>query len=177
MKLDIGCGQSKRAGFVGLDILPLPGVDVVHDLNAFPYPFEDSTFEEIWADQVLEHVQNPLRTVEEIWRIATPDSVVRIGVPYFRSHYAVIDPTHRNFFGVQWFDYFDPSKELCARYAYSASRFQIVSIEFDREFKQDMSWHHRFVARYAERRPLKYEASLSHLYPLNSLTFTLKARK
>jgi len=38
MKLDIGCGWSKRAGFVGMDKRNLPGVDIIHDLEIFPYP-------------------------------------------------------------------------------------------------------------------------------------------
>lgn len=39
MKIDIGCGNSKRSGYIGLDCLKLPDVDIVHDLNTFPYPF------------------------------------------------------------------------------------------------------------------------------------------
>lgn len=176
-RLDIGCGRSKRPGFVGVDIRPFDGVDVVHDLDQYPYPFADGEFDEVWADQVLEHLANPLRAVEEIWRITRGGAVVRIGVPYFRSRYAVIDPTHRNFFGVQWFDYFDPSRELCTRYGYSASRFEVASIEFDREFKPIATWHGRAMVRYAERNPVRYEELWSHLYPLNSLTFTLRTLK
>ncbi|MEA2462649.1 MAG: hypothetical protein QOJ98_396, partial [Acidobacteriota bacterium] len=31
-RLDLGCGPNKRAGFTGIDILPLPGVDIVRDV-------------------------------------------------------------------------------------------------------------------------------------------------
>jgi SAM-dependent methyltransferase len=176
-KLDIGCGKRKKEGFIGLDLLDFPGVDVHHDLNVFPYPFTDSEFDEIWADQVLEHLQDPLKAVEEIWRISKHSAIVHIGVPYFRSRYATIDPTHKNFFGVQWFDYFDPQKEFFKVYGYSSSTLQIVNIEFCREAKPIMSWIQRLFVRGANSHPYFYEAYLSHLIPLSSLTYTLKVLK
>ena len=45
--LDLGCGRNKVPGAIGLDLFPVPGVDVVHDLEAFPYPFENNSFDEI----------------------------------------------------------------------------------------------------------------------------------
>ena len=47
MKLNLGCGRDIREGYVNLDKAGLDGVDVVHDLNVFPYPFEDNEFDEI----------------------------------------------------------------------------------------------------------------------------------
>ena len=99
-KVDFGCGASKKNGFIGVDILKLDGVDIVHNLTSFPYPFEDNSVDEIWMDNVLEHLPNPMRVVEELWRISRNGTKIIIAVPYFRSHYAFIDPTHVNFFGV-----------------------------------------------------------------------------
>jgi len=39
--LDFWCGQRKKEGDVGIDTLSFPGGDIVHDLNIFPYPFEN----------------------------------------------------------------------------------------------------------------------------------------
>jgi len=55
-RLDVGCGQRKLPGAIGLDRVALPGVDVVHDLNVLPYPFPDNEFNEIYARHVIEHV-------------------------------------------------------------------------------------------------------------------------
>ena len=33
--LDLGCGIRKRPGAVGVDIVPNPNVDIIHDLNKF----------------------------------------------------------------------------------------------------------------------------------------------
>lgn len=125
LKLDIGCGGSKKSGFVGVDILPLDGVDVVHNLNQFPYPFEDESVIEIWMDNVLEHLEKPLLVLEELHRISKNHANITIAVPYFRSHYACIDPTHCNFFSVEYFNYFDPVHVFCQKYQYSKARFSL----------------------------------------------------
>lgn len=177
-KLDLGCGNSKRNGFIGLDSLPLPAVDVVHDMNVFPYPFADNEIDEIWMDQVLEHLKEPMKVMEEIHRICRNGAKVTIGVPYFRSFYAVIDPTHRNLFGVSWFSYFNPDHEFFKKYCYTSAQFAVERIEFDREFtKCRLGRLHNFMIRFAEKRPEYYEARFSHLYPLNSLTFYLSVVK
>lgn len=177
LKLDIGCGISKREGFLGIDILPLAGVDLVHDLNKFPYPFENNIACEIWLDNVLEHLEKPLTVLEELYRIAKNHAKITIAVPYFRSFYAYIDPTHRNFFSVEYFNYFDPAHAFCQKYQYSKVRFGVRKIEFDREWKGKMRLTHRMLVRLAERYPSGYEAKLSHMFPLNSLTFQLEVLK
>ena len=58
IKLDIGCSGYKHKGFVGMDIRPEPGVDIVHNLEQFPYPLPDDSCSIILASHVLEHM-NP----------------------------------------------------------------------------------------------------------------------
>ncbi|MEM2954453.1 MAG: class I SAM-dependent methyltransferase [Candidatus Nanoarchaeia archaeon] len=73
--LDIGCGlrkykpKQKNARVIGLDIVKLPGVDVVHDLEKSPLPFKDNEFDTVIANHVLEHVKNLISVIHEIWRI------------------------------------------------------------------------------------------------------------
>ncbi len=56
MKLNLGCGKQIKEDYTNLDKVALEGVDVVHDLDVFPYPFRDNTFDEILCSHVLEHV-------------------------------------------------------------------------------------------------------------------------
>jgi predicted SAM-dependent methyltransferase len=177
-RIDFGCGASKKAGFIGVDTLNLPGVDVTHDLNSFPYPFESNYADEIWLDQVLEHLNNPLKVIEELYRIGKNGCKISIGVPYFRSFYSVIDPTHVNFFGVHWFNYFDPEHPLNQRYRYTDAKLKVNGIEFDREFKNGgISFIKKVFISFAEKHTNFYESKLSHLLPLNSLTFYLTVLK
>ena len=48
-KLNFGCGKDIREGWVNLDCVALPGIDAIHDLNKFPLPFEDNSFDECSA--------------------------------------------------------------------------------------------------------------------------------
>lgn len=178
-RLDLGCGNKVREGFIGVDRLPLPGVQVVHDLNIFPYPFRDSEIDEIWMDNVLEHVKDPVRAMEEVFRISRNRAEVTVSVPFFRSAYAFIDPTHKNFFSAHWFAYFDPRHVFCERYAYSSARFLVRRIQFDRERQETgcLGLLRRVVVRWAEKDPWFYEQRVSHVYPLDSLTFYLTVMK
>jgi predicted SAM-dependent methyltransferase len=177
MKLDIGCGSSKKEGYLGVDIINLDGVDIVHDLNKFPYPWEANSVSEIWMDNVLEHLQKPNDVMNEIYRICVHQAKIIVSVPYFRSFYSSIDPTHINSFGTQYFNYFDPTHPFYEKYHYFNSRFLVKKIEFDREWQGKMGLLHKLLVRFAEKYPLKYEARLSHLLPLNSLTFYLETVK
>lgn len=178
-KVDFGCGTSKKTGFIGVDILKLDGVDIVHSLTTFPYPFEDNSLDEIWMDNCLEHLPNPIRVIEELWRISKNETKITIAVPYFRSHYAFIDPTHVNFFGVNWFNYFDPKHIFQKKMQYSTATFNVNNFVFDREWTESKShgFFHGLLIKFATKYPFQYEEKLSHIFPLNSLTFYLTVIK
>lgn len=106
MRLNLGCGRYPKTGFVNLDRGPLPGVDVVHDLASFPYPFEDGQFELIEADHVLEHLSDAFGAMREIHRILKPGSTLIVRVPHFSRGFS--HPEHKCGFDVTFPFYFDP---------------------------------------------------------------------
>jgi SAM-dependent methyltransferase len=57
IKLDIGCGNDPMPGFVGMDILDLPNVDIVWDLENTPWPLPDECVLSAVASHILEHIQ------------------------------------------------------------------------------------------------------------------------
>ena len=75
------------------------GADVVHDLNCIPWPFADDTFEEVHAYDVLEHLEDVVRALEEIHRVSRHGATVHVTVPHFSSANAFTDVTHRHWFG------------------------------------------------------------------------------
>lgn len=106
-ELDVGCGNFKRSGAIGLDSAKIEGVDVVHDLNKIPYPFKNGEFDVIHAKHILEHLDIPLDEVmKELLRILKPDGVIKVEVPHALSVSAFADPTHKKFFTIYTFDYF-----------------------------------------------------------------------
>ena len=83
-----------------LDVDPTTNPDVVHDLNILPYPFEDNSFDEIHAYEVLEHTgqQGDWRwffaQFSEFYRILKPDGQLYGTSPLWTSNWAWGDPGH-----------------------------------------------------------------------------------
>jgi SAM-dependent methyltransferase len=129
--LNLGCGHAVKEGWVNLDIAALPGVDVVHDLKVIPWPFGDSRFEEVHADNVLEHLPDFIAAMEEIYRISKPGAKIFIGVPYWNSFEAWGDPTHDRLFSEEMFEFLDPSHwRGRERSFYSKAKFRIDEIQY-----------------------------------------------
>ena len=93
--LDVGCGINKKAGAIGIDRNPASGADVLCDLDRFPYPFRDSSFDELQAVHVSEHVSDVIRTMEEFHRLVRAGGEVLIVTPHYTDFSSFCDPTHR----------------------------------------------------------------------------------
>lgn len=170
--LDLGCGNKKRPGALGIDFNDRTQADVIHNLNDFPYPLEDQSFDEVYIDNTLEHLTHPLSVMEEVYRITRPGGVVKVIVPYFRSAYAFIDPTHQHFFTTMSFAYYDPDDPINKRYDYTLARFKLEKIVFNEG--HPARWLRRQIAKIGTKWPDRYERYLSHLYPLDEISFYLR---
>ncbi len=113
VRLNLGSSDRILPGFLNLDIQPVAGVDIVCNLND-GIPLNDNTVTEIYTAHTLEHLDDTVHIMEEIFRVCKKGAVVRIKVPYFKSTGAFKDPTHRRFFTEETFTYFD--KEERARH-------------------------------------------------------------
>jgi SAM-dependent methyltransferase len=105
-KLNIGCAGDIRNGFVNVDFVKQNGVDVVCDLNKFPWPFKNGEFDEIYASHVLEHVDDLIKVMNEIHRISSDGAKIIIRGPHFSCGVSYRDPTHKRFFSYFTFEYF-----------------------------------------------------------------------
>lgn len=95
-KLNLGCGKTIKEGWINVDLIENEGVDVVWDLNKFPYkPFKDNEFDYILLDGILEHLDNPEKVIQELWRISKKGAEILITVPHFSSWQAWGDITHK----------------------------------------------------------------------------------
>jgi SAM-dependent methyltransferase len=121
-------------GWINLDVSKEVNPDVCHNLNKFPYPFKENEIDEFYADNILEHLDDAIKPMEEIWRIGKNGSKLTILVPLYPSVWSFLDPTHKQFYTFNTFDYF--TKEHSLNY-YSHARFKIISkkILFYRCFK------------------------------------------
>jgi ubiquinone/menaquinone biosynthesis C-methylase UbiE len=55
MKLEIGGGTRPQKGFIEMDAIDYPSIDLVHDATITPYPFDDNSLDEVYSHWVLEH--------------------------------------------------------------------------------------------------------------------------
>ena len=94
--LDIGCGENKTPGAVGMDVNPNTSADVIHDLDDLPYPFANDSFDEVVARHVIEHVREPMSVMIELHRIVRAGGVVKVLAPHWTNPDFATDLTHRN---------------------------------------------------------------------------------
>jgi SAM-dependent methyltransferase len=106
-KLNLGCGQFKKEEYINLDKDPQLDPDVLHDLNQFPYPFSDSSFDLIEADHVLEHLEDPFLVMKELHRILKSNGRLIIKTPHFSRGFT--HPDHKRGFDVTFPYYFRSS--------------------------------------------------------------------
>ncbi|MEE8574291.1 MAG: methyltransferase domain-containing protein [Thermodesulfobacteriota bacterium] len=168
--LDIGCKHDsmKFPGSVGLDILKSEGVDVVHDLEKFPYPFKDGHFNMIIANHVFEHINDLPPVMEEMYRILGSGGFLIVRTPFYMHHGAYDDPTHIRRFTLKTMDFFsiDSKWKLWGNDA----RFRIVHKKLF--FGGEAINPGRFLLRYSER---LYEKYLQHWFPGTCLLWVLEA--
>ncbi len=123
--LDVGCGINKRAGAIGIDRIPGTKADVLVELDHFPYPFRDSSFDGLQAVHVIEHVSDVIKTMEEFHRLVRAGGEVFIVTPHYTDFSSFCDPTHKwhlNSYSLRYF-----GQDNAGYGYYSKARFQEIS--------------------------------------------------
>ena len=116
--LDVGCRDRKELNWVGIDSVARPGVDIVHDLEKFPYPVESGSCITIKASNIAEHINPKLffRWMDELWRMLKPDGQLVLSAPYAGSIGFWHDPTHICHITEVTFQFLDPDFPLYQQY-------------------------------------------------------------
>ncbi len=123
LKLNLGSGTCRLPGYLSVDNNPNAGsVDVVHDLDRLPWPFEDNSVGEIVMDHVLEHLEDTLGVIQEIHRISADGAKAHIRTPHFSCNWT--HPGHKRAIGVGLFDHFNPELEE----HYGDCRFEVERV-------------------------------------------------
>ena len=171
-KLHLGSGKDIRKGYINLDSVKLNGVDVVHNLDKYPWPFKNNQFDEVLCINVLEHLSSIVDPMEEIWRISKPGAKVIIRVPIYPSIWAFTDPTHKSVYTYVTFNYFRPEDGL--NY-YTKARFRIIKrrIRFLISYLKPLEWFFNIN----EKMQKFYSFYLSMIIPARELYFELEVLK
>ena len=94
IRLDIGCGPNKESGFIGIDRFVLPGVDIVADLNR-GIPIATSSAELVYASHSLEHLDDLISVMQEVYRVCRHGAQICIVAPYNEQKLNFANPHHK----------------------------------------------------------------------------------
>jgi 2-polyprenyl-3-methyl-5-hydroxy-6-metoxy-1,4-benzoquinol methylase len=174
--LELGCGKDKTPGAIGLDINPCSNADIIHNLDHFPYPFGDNEFDKIICKDVLEHVENFVKVMEEIWRIAKPGARIEVAAPFMSSVNFFSDPTHKRAFTSRSFDYFMPGTQA-SKYQYSSARLKVLSVQYDKYEYEHRKGLNLWLLKWANRHKERYENRFAFIFPVYQIYFELEVVK
>ena len=177
MKLNLGCGKIRKEGYVNIDKIDDPAVDLVCDITK-GLPFKDNSIHEVYTRHTLQQIFEYDKIMEEIHRVCKQNSLVTIIVPYYSS-YAAHAPDHVRFFNFGSFDIFDKGKQTRWK-KFQKVHFRVNRVEF--RFQRFSAYNplnlvNFFFSMLANKKPYFYERLLSSLYPAYEIEFVLEVMK
>ncbi len=157
MNVDFGCGNHKVWGAIGIDQFPVGSVDCVANVET-AIPVSDNSVTEAYAYHFLEHCVDPVRVLEEFWRVVRSSGRLHLRVPHASTpSTAWSDMTHkRGGFATSSFEYFLPENK--GDFPYTRACFRILHQELrinlggDQPSPQTIpQWFRKFVTLRYER--------------------------
>jgi ubiquinone/menaquinone biosynthesis C-methylase UbiE len=127
MKLNLGCGNKCKDGFIGVDLFRCDAASVLCDLTR-PLPFRDSSIEEIYLDNVIEHIQDIPALMREMVRICSSGAKITLITPHFTSLSSWRDPTHVHHLSYFSFDHFE--KAVAKHYVGGGVKIEYRKLSF-----------------------------------------------
>ena len=89
--LSIGGGPGRpHLKLVNLNIGPFPNVDIVADAHQLPYG--DNSVDAIFCEAVLEHLEDPVKAVDEMFRVLKPGCKIIAITPFLQAFHGY--PNH-----------------------------------------------------------------------------------
>lgn len=146
-RLNLGAGSDIRAGWLNSDVVALPGIDVVHDLDVRPWPWEDGSVDEIIANDIFEHVQNAVGFINECGRVLKTGGFLRVRTPHYQHENSWTDPTHVRHCTEKSLDYWTLGTEFYAKYS---AGYAAPGVAFERVRVSVEGGNIEFVLRRAE---------------------------
>lgn len=168
MKLNLGAGEDIREGFVNVDIKKTKGINVVWNLNKYPYPFKTSSISYILASHVIEHLDNPKKFLLELHRISKPNAVINIYTPHFSHFTSYADLQHKHHLSLFFLGHPDINSELYN--LFKVKRY----LNFNR---MNHRWMNLFFNPLVNVSHVIYERFLCYLLPSSEINFKLKVKK
>ncbi len=165
-RLDVGCGNHRMDQAIGIDLFPLKGVDIVHDVNQAPWPLEADRFEFIRCQHAIEHFREVHNVAREMYRVAKDGATVKFITPHYSSYASWGDPTHVHHFALGSLPQLFSQAIGDDKFTVLENRLKFTGSLFDLP-GQIIYW----------LSPRKYEKYFAWNFPTNEIHTTIQFRK
>ena len=132
--------------------------------------WKKESFDAVVMMDVIEHLENIVHVMEEIYRVGKGGGEVHITTPHYSCSNSYTDPTHKHHLGFFSFDYFTGENQWGF---YSKIRF--------RKKRSFLLFHpnpgNKIIWRIANRWPKFYEEHLAWIFPAWAMSFDLEILK
>lgn len=119
LKINLGCSDQFLEGFVGVDAWTPPWATdqnfVKADLRR-SWPFGSGCVDHVRAWDIIEHMPDPIHTMNELYRVLKPGGTAEIVVPTTDGRGAWQDPTHVSFWNRNSFFYYEDGNPHLTRF-------------------------------------------------------------
>ena len=167
-KLNFGCGFDYKEGWINVDMSDEENeydekikTDKSFDFDKYPYPLKENTFDYIYLNQVLEHLERPEKCMKELIRISKPGGIIEIRVPHFADYQAFENATHQRYFSLNSIDH-----------------MKYKSIVIKKELELTQQWWLRWFAKLVTANTYAWERFLRGIFPVvRGCRWVLKVRK
>lgn len=110
VKVELGCGRTKTKGYLGIDRFPLPGVDMVADLDK-GIPLADNSVDVLFACHSLEHFADLRKIMTEIYRVCKHGAIIHILSPHYNTTTNLSNIYHKQVFNEDTFRFFGTDEQ------------------------------------------------------------------
>lgn len=167
LRLNLGCGNKRKPGFLGVDRYPCEAADMLADLSQ-RLPFATSSVAEVWSDNVIEHIPDLTAFMAEVHRVCMDGARVTLITPHFTSASSWRDPTH-----VHHLSYFSMHHFAKAGVAhYTGGGYEVERVKLS--FGGGLGLIGRLICAIS---PRAYEDKWCFLFRASTLTYHLVVRK
>lgn len=169
IKIDIGCGNNKKKGFIGIDLATLKNVDIICNIEKEGLPFKSKSIDEIFSSHFLEHVENTSTVIKEMYRVLKPNGIAEIIVPHF-SNIGSYHWSHKTFWNARGLDFVEINNGN--HYYCPTVNFKILTRNI--EFSEKRTYKPTFFEKIVSKRNTLYERFISSIIRAYQIRIIMK---
>ncbi|MCW3795671.1 hypothetical protein OM416_29200 [Paenibacillus sp. LS1] len=97
MRIDLGSGENKHIGCIGIDKIPYVTTDIVHDYN-MSVPLDNDSVNMVMCSHSLQYVNDLNLVMQDLYRICRHKAIVCIVAPYAHASIHMVNPQFKQQF-------------------------------------------------------------------------------